>query len=450
MVILAAMDTTQLSMAVDSQFGDMRSLLEDLVRIPSVSAAGYPAAEVRRSAEHIADLLRQEGASDVRLLEHEGAHPAVYGEVKGPEGAPTVLLYAHHDVQPPGPVDEWETSPFEPFERDGRLYGRGSSDDKSGVVMHLATLRAFAGNPPATLKIFIEGEEEVGSAHLGDFLSAHADLLRADVIVIGDAGVWRVGTPGLTTSLRGLASCIVEVRTATHAVHSGQFGGVFPDAITSLARLLATLHDDEGSVAVAGLVSYDRPEPDLTEEEIREIMGTPPGLRQIGSGGLASRLWTKPAIAVLALDAPRVSEAINQLVPVASAKVSLRIPPGQDADAAVEALRMHLIDHAPWGVDVTVAGIERGSAFQLETSGAAAEAWWEAMRSVWGTEPVEMGAGGSIPFVADFSKLFPEATILLTGPGDPTSAIHAPNESQDLGELRNSILAQVLAINALG
>jgi acetylornithine deacetylase/succinyl-diaminopimelate desuccinylase-like protein len=444
------MDTTQLTAAVDRHFGDMRALLEDLVRIPSVSAAGFPAVEVRRSAEHIADLLRSEGATDVRLLEHEGAHPAVYGEVKGPDAAPTVLLYAHHDVQPPGPAEEWETSPFEPFERGGRLYGRGASDDKSGVVMHLATLRAFAGKPPATLKIFIEGEEEVGSAHLADFLAAHAELLRADVIVIGDAGVWRVGTPGLTTSLRGLASCIVEVRTATHAVHSGQFGGVFPDAITSLARLLATLHDDEGNVAVDGLVSYDRPEPDLTEEEIREIMGTPPGLHQIGSGGLASRLWTKPAIAVLALDAPRVSEAINQLVPVASAKVSLRIPPGQDADAAVEALRTHLIDHAPWGADVTVAGVERGSAFRLEPSGPAAEAWWEAMRSVWGTEPVEMGAGGSIPFVADFSNLFPEATILLTGAGDPTSAIHAPNESQHLGELRNSILAQVLAIHALG
>lgn len=444
------MDTTQLTAAVDDHFEEMRAVLEDLIRIPSVSAPGYPAAEVRRSAEHVADLLRAEGASGVRLLELEGAHPAIYGEVPGPEGAPTVLLYAHHDVQPPGPADEWETSPFEPFERDGRLFGRGSSDDKSGVVMHLGTLRAFGGTPPATLKIFIEGEEEIGSAHLSDFLAEHAELLRADVIVIADAGVWRVGTPGLTTSLRGLASCVVEVRTANHAVHSGQFGGVFPDAITSLARLLATLHDADGNVAVAGLAAFDREELDLTEAEIREIMGTPPGLQQIGTGGLASRMWTKPAISVLAFDAPRVAEAINQLVPVASAKVSLRIPPGQDAGAALEALRNHLLDHAPWGVDVTVAGLEKGSAFQLATSGPAAEAWKDAMQTVWGTEPVEMGAGGSIPFVADFSELFPEATILLTGSGDPTSAVHAPNESQDLGELRNSILTQVLAIAALG
>lgn len=444
------MNKTNLSTAVDSQFDDMRAILEDLVRIPSVSAGGYPAAEVRRSAEHIAELLRTEGASDVRLLELEGAHPAVYGEVAGPEGSPTVLLYAHHDVQPPGPAEEWETSPFEPFERDGRLFGRGASDDKSGVVMHLATLRAFAGSPPVTLKIFIEGEEEVGSAHLADFLAAHAELLRSDVIVIADAGLWRVGAPGLTTSLRGLAACVVEVRTARHAVHSGEFGGVFPEAISALARLLATLHDEQGNVAIAGLAESEAPDLDLTEEEIREIMGTPPGLEQIGTGSLTTRLWFKPAISVLALDAPRVSEAINQLVPVASAKVSLRIPPGQDAGAALDALRTHLIDHAPWGVDVTVTGTEKGAAFQLAASGPAAEAWKSAMQEVWGVEPVEMGQGGSIPFVADFSQLFPDAEILLTGAGDPTSAIHAPNESQDLRELRNSILAQVLAIDALG
>lgn len=445
-----SMDSEQLIAAVDSQFGEMRGILEDLVRIPSVSAPGFPAAEVRRSAEHIAALLRAEGASDVQLLELEGAHPAVFGEVPGPEGAPTVLLYAHHDVQPPGPTEEWETNPFEPFERDGRLFGRGTSDDKSGVIMHLASLRAFGGTPPVTLKIFVEGEEEIGSAHLSDFLAVHSERLRADVIVIADAGVWRVGTPGLTTSLRGLASCVVEVRTAANAVHSGQFGGVFPDAVTSLVRLLATLHDDEGNVAVESLASFEREDLDLTEDEIRQIMGTPPGLQQIGSGGIASRIWTKPALSILALDAPRVSEAINQLVPVASAKVSLRIPPGQDAGAALDALRTHLLSHAPWGVDVSVTGLEKGSAFQLATSGPAAGAWKEAMRTVWGTEPVEMGAGGSIPFVADFSQLFPDATILLTGAGDPTSAVHAPNESQDLGELRNSILAQVLAIASLG
>ena len=444
------MDPAQLSATVDSSFEEMRSVLEDLVRIPSVSAPGYPPGEVRRSAEHIADLLRAEGATSVRLLELEGAHPAVYGEVPGPEGAPTVLLYAHHDVQPPGPADEWETSPFDPFERNGRLFGRGASDDKSGVVMHLGTLRAFAGNPPVTLKIFVEGEEEIGSAHLSDFLETHAELLRADVIVIADAGNWRVGTPGLTTSLRGLASCVVEVRTARNAVHSGQFGGVFPDAITTLARLLATLHDDGGNVAVAGLSGYDREELDLTEDEIREIMGAPPGLQQIGSGGFASRMWTKPAISVLAIDAPPVSEAINQLVPVARAKVSMRIPPGQDAGQALDALRTHLLEHVPWGADVTITGLEKGSAFQLATSGPAADAWKQAMAEVWETEPVEMGAGGSIPFVADFSSLFPEATILLTGAGDPTSAVHAPNESQDLEDLRKSILAQVLAINALG
>lgn len=444
------MDSTRLTALVDEQFDDLRSILTDLVAIPSVSAGGYPPTEVRRSAERVAELLRAEGAKGVRLLEMDGAHPAVYGEVPGPEGSPTVLLYAHHDVQPPGPAEEWKTGPFEAVERDGRLYGRGTSDDKSGVVMHLGTLRAFGGAPPVTLKIFVEGEEEIGSAHLGAFLERHAELLRSDVIVIADAGIWRVGRPGLTTSLRGLVSCHVEVRTAATAVHSGAFGGVFPDAITTLARLIATLHDEDGNVAVEGLVFGDAPALDLTEEEIRGVMGAPPGIHSMGEGTPTSRIWAKPAISVLALDAPRISEAINQLVPVAAAKVSVRIPPGQDTDAAADALRDHLLSHAPWGADVTVTVLEKGDAFQLAAAGPAADAWTGAMRQVWGVEPVEMGSGGSIPFVADFSRLFPEATILMTGAADPTSAAHAPNESQHLGELRNSIVAQVLAIAALG
>ena len=253
----------------------------------------------------------------------------MFASVDGPENSPTVLLYAHHDVQPPGPAEAWETAPFEPFEQDGRLYGRGASDDKSGVIMHLGTLRAFDGTPPVNLKVFIEGEEEIGSAHLSDFLDAHGDLLAADVIVIADSENWRVGQPALTTSLRGLVSCFVEVRTAERAVHSGLYGGIFPDAVIALSRLLATLHTDDGEVAVQGLLAGDAPPLDLTEDEIRETMGTVPGLEQLGSGSLTARMWMRPAISVLALDAPRIDEAINQLVPVASAKISMRIPPGE-------------------------------------------------------------------------------------------------------------------------
>lgn len=414
-----------------------------------MSAPGYPPAEVRRSAEAVRDLLTDAGAA-ATLLELEGAHPAVYASVDGPAGSPTVLLYAHHDVQPPGPAGAWETDAFEPFERGGRLYGRGSSDDKSGVIMHLGTLRAFDGSPPVNVKIFVEGEEEIGSAHLSQFLDAHGDLLAADVIVIADASNWRVGQPALTTSLRGLVSCIVEVRTADRPVHSGMYGGVFPDAVTALARLLTTLHTDDGDVAVQGLLASDAPPLDLTEEEIRQVMGTVPGLEQLGSGGLTSRMWMRPSISVLAVDAPSLDQAINQLVPVASAKISVRIAPGEEPADAMNALRSHLLEHAPWGAQVTVTGVESGAALKLEVDGPAVDAFRSAMETVWSAQVVDQGLGGSIPFVADFSERFPDAAIILTGAGDPTSAVHAPNESQDLDDLEKSILAQCLALETLG
>ncbi|HKX74221.1 MAG TPA: dipeptidase [Acidimicrobiia bacterium] len=423
--------------------------LTDLVRIPSVSAPSYDPGPVRTSAEKVADLLREVGLEGVRLLELEGAHPAVFGEIAAPAGAPTVLLYAHHDVQPPGPVEEWETGPFDPFEKNGRLYGRGASDDKSGVVMHLGAISAFGGRPPVGVKVFVEGEEEVGSQHLADFLTQYSDLLAADVIVIADAGNWRVGQPALTTSLRGLTACVVEVRTLASAVHSGQFGGTFPDALTALCRLLATLHDERGNVAVPDLVSYETDPLDLTEEELRGQMKTVPGLQPIGEDGLTSRLWTKPAISVLAIDAPPIKDAINQLVPVARAKVSMRIAPGQDGAAAVEALRRHLLDHAPWGAQVTLTGEGYGDAFSLATSGPAYEAFSTAMREAWGVEPVEIGAGGSIPFVAAFSEQMPGAPVILTGAGDPTSAVHGPNESQDLDDLEKAALAEAIALRLL-
>lgn len=440
---------SDLATRVHELFPGLRDTLETIVRIPSVSAAGYPPEEVRRSAEYIRGLLAEAGADDARLLEYEGAHPAVYASIPGPEGTPTVLLYAHHDVQPPGPAEEWQTTPFEPFERDGRLFGRGVSDDKSGVIMHLGALRVFDGKPPIGIKIFIEGEEEIGSAHLGGFLDTYADELAADAIVIADSGNWRVGQPALTTSLRGLASCTVEVKTAEKAVHSGQFGGIFPDAIMSLARLLTTLHNDDGSVAIAGLDSSETDPLDLTEQEIRDLMGTVPGLEGIGTGSATSRTWTKPALSILAVDAPPLSEAINQLVPVARAKVSMRIPPGQSPADAMNALTKHLHDNAPWGVQVTVTGVESGEPFRLAASGPVVEAWRSAMETVWDHRVIEQGAGGSIPFVADFGSRYPDASILLTGAGDPTSAFHAPNESQHLGDLEKSILAQCLAIEAL-
>ena len=435
--------------AVNALRPELISTLADLVRIPSVSAPSYDAAPVRQSAEKVASLFAEAGVSGVRLLELDGAHPAVFGEIPGPDGTPTVLLYAHHDVQPPGPAELWETGPFDPFEKDGRLYGRGASDDKSGVIMHLGAIKAFRGQPPVGIKLFIEGEEEVGSSHLEDFLAKYSDLLTADVIVIADAGNWRVGQPALVTSLRGLTACIVEVQTLASAVHSGQFGGTFPDALTTLCRLLATLHDDKGNVAVPGLTQFEANPLDLTEEELRSQAKTVPGLQAIGEGGWTSRLWTKPAISVLAIDAPSISEAINQLVPVARAKVSMRIAPGQDGAAAVKALRQHLEANVPWGAQLTIENEGYGDAFSLVSEGPAFEAFKKALGEAFGVEPVEIGAGGSIPFVAAFSQQMAGAPVILTGAGDPTSAVHGPNESQDLNDLEKSVLAEAIALRLL-
>jgi len=435
--------------SIDSAFPRLRQILDDLVRIPSVSAAGHDPAEVRRSAEYTAARYREAGFPEVRLLEIADAHPAVLAEIPAPEGAPTVLLYAHHDVQPAGPDEEWSTPPFEPVERDGRLFGRGTSDDKANVVLHLGAIGAFDGRPPVGVKVLIEGEEEIGSRHLGDFLEAYTDQLSADVIVIADCENWRVGTPAFTISLRGLTDCIVEVRTLKTAVHSGMFGGTFPDALTVLARLLATLHDEDGNVAVPGLLSGDAPPLDLTEEELRDQAGVLPSVEQIGEGTLTARMWRKPAISVVAIDAPPISQAINQLVPVARAKVSMRIAPGEDPARALDALVAHLESHVPWGAELTVTRGAMGEAFDLDSTGPAYDAFREAFAAAWGTAPVDIGVGGSIPFVAAFSRLYPDAPIVLTGVADPLSRAHGPDESQDLDELRRGMLAEAIVLRLL-
>ena len=432
--------------AVNDTFDQIRSDLESLVRIPSVSAADFDPGEVRRSAEAVRRLLEDEGFHNVQLLELEGAHPAVFGEVPAPPGAPTIMLYAHHDVQPPGSSELWETDPFEPTERDGRLYGRGTADDKAGVAVHLGAIRAHDGKPPVGVKVFVEGEEEIGSEHLAGFLDTYQTLLAADAIVIADSENWRVGEPALTVSLRGLVDCVVEVRTLKSAVHSGGFGGVVPDALTSLSRLIATLHDDQGEVAVPGLVSGGETPIDMEEDELRSDSGTVAGLQLLGSGSITERLWRKPAISVLAIDAPPVAKAINALVPSARAKISMRLAPGQDPAAAMSALRAHLETNAPWGAQVTIEPGSAGEAFDLNTTGSAYDAYREAFAIAWDATPIDIGQGGSIPFVAAFSELFPDAAILLTGVADPTTAAHGPNESVNLDELRRATIAEAIAL----
>ena len=434
---------------IDEVFPSVRADLERLVRVPSISLDGPDTPALRAAADLVAELLTAAGAP-ARKLELPDAPAAVLGEAPGAEGAPTVLLYAHYDVQPPGNLEDWSSDPFEPVERDGRLYGRAASDDKSGIAAHLAVLRAFGGKPPVNVKVFVEGEEEIGSPNFARFLEAFREELRADTIVIADSEHWRVGQPALTTSLRGLVDCVVEVRTLEAAVHSGQFGGAVPDALTSLSRLLATLHDAEGRVAVEGLVGGEADPLDLTEAELREHAGVLDGVELVGEGSLTARMWRRPAIAVLAIDAPRIAEAVNAIVPVARAKVCLRLAPGDNPPRALAALTQHLERHAPWGARVRVTpGPGVAAPFQLDAAGPAYDAFRAAYREVWGLDSVEIGIGGSIPLVADLQVAYPEASILLTGVGEPTSRIHGPDESQDLEELRRNCVAEAIALRLL-
>ena len=440
---------TDLRTAVAAALSGVRADLERLVRIPSVSAAGFDPEPVALAASATAEVLEASGLGGVRLLETEGGHPAVFGALPAPAGAPTVLLYAHHDVQPPGRDEDWHSPPFEPTERAGRLYGRGTADDKAGIAVHAAALRAHEGRPPVGVKVLVEGEEEIGSPNLPAFLERYGEELRADVIVLADMVNWRVGQPALTTSLRGLVDAIVEVRTLEHAIHSGMYGGPFPDALSVLAKLLATLHDDNGNVAIPGLASAPAEELDLTERELREQAGAVEGLELIGWGSLTARMWTMPAVSVLAIDAPPVVQASNTLIPAARAKVSLRIPPGDTPEEAMRALVEHLSSNVPWGATVEVTPGAAAAPFAARTGGPAYAAARAAFGDAWGVAPVEVGAGGSIPFVAAFAEAYPQAEILLTGVEDPDTRAHGANESLHLGDFEAACLAEALLLDRL-
>jgi acetylornithine deacetylase/succinyl-diaminopimelate desuccinylase-like protein len=436
--------------AVSADMPRLTRILSELITHPTVSAHGYDQLPVRESAERIVEILEESGFQNSQLLEAGIGSPAVFAELPAPDGAPTVLLYAHYDVQPTGPIDDWDTKPFEPVEKNGRLHGRGSADDKSGIVLHLGAVTAHAGALPVGVKIFFEGEEEAGSDSLVPILDKYSDLLQPDVIVIGDGGMWSVEVPAFLTSLRGIVATTVELRTLAAPVHSGEYGGVYPDALIAMARLLASLHDDAGNVTVPGLVSEENETLDIPEEKVRTVTGVLDGVEQIGSGSIASRLWSRPHVSVLAVDAPPVSEAINQLVPVARAKVSMRIAPGQDTEAALTALEEHLRANVPWGAHIEFLHREMGDACSIDIDNRAVEAWEEGFREAYGTDPVFMGAGGSIPFISTFAERYPGTPILVIGCSDPTSAYHAPNESVDLGVIEKSVLAEAIAFRLLG
>jgi cysteinylglycine-S-conjugate dipeptidase len=439
-----------LTAAVQQILPSVRSDLERLVRIPSVSADPAAAPQVQASAAEVAALLGQAGLPEVEVLSADGGQPAVLGRRPAPPGAPTVLLYAHHDVQPTGDHAGWDSDPFEPVERNGRLYGRGIADDKAGVAVHLAALRAHGDDLPVGVVVLVEGEEEVGSPTLGQFLSEYRDRLQADVVVFADAANWTTDVPSLTTSLRGAAPVIVEVRVLEHAVHSGLYGGPVPDALTALCRMLATLHDEQGDVAVPGLARGTADPLDLTEAQLRTDAAMLDGVQLIGTGGLTERLWARPSATVIGIDAPSVAAASNTLIPSARAKVSMRVAPGQDVTSASAALAAHLEANAPWGVQVTVQRCATAAPYTAPAGGQAYQAARWAMEEAWGKPAVNVGAGGSIPFVTGYTELIPDAEILITGVEDPDTRAHGANESLHLGTFERACLAETLLLHRLG
>jgi acetylornithine deacetylase/succinyl-diaminopimelate desuccinylase-like protein len=433
--------------AVQAVMPSVRADLEALVRIPSVSADPARAEDVRRSADATADLFRAEGFDDVQILTAQGGAPAVVARRPAPEGAPTVLLYAHHDVQPTGDLALWDSEPFEPTERGDRLYGRGTADDKAGIAAHLAAIRAFGDDLPVGVTVLVEGEEEVGSPTLAAFLAEHQHLLEADVIVIADSGNWDIGEPALTTSLRGLVDCFVELRTLKHGVHSGMWGGAVPDAVTAMMRLLATLHDDNGDVAVEGLHAGPAADVDYPVDRARAEAGMVDGVEFIGTGSLVERLWTKPAIATIGFDATRTADASNTLIPSVKAKLSVRLAPGDSSRSAMAALKAHLEKHVPWGAQLTFTEGEFGEPTKIDATGPAYDAARAAFKEAWdGVEPVDMGVGGSIPFIAAFNKAFPDASVLVTGVEDPDTRAHGANEGLHLAEFERVCLAEALLL----
>jgi len=446
--------------ALEARFEQTLEELIGFARIPGVSAPGFDASEVARSADHTAALLRDVGLENVDVVAPGGAHPYVLGDwLHAGDGAPTALIYAHHDVQPPGRAERWESPAFEPTLRaDGRLYGRGVVDDKAGLLLHLAALRAWfetTQSLPINVKLVVEGEEEIGSPSLTAFLSEYRERLQSDVIVLSDTANLATGLPSLTTSLRGLVQIDVTVRALGHPVHSGMWGGPVLDAATALARILSRLVDDDGRIAVVGLAD-DAPRLDgeerarlaalpFDEAEFRSDAGVPAGVRlgALDGASVYERLWLQPALAVIALESVPLATASNQLVDSARARVSLRLAPGQDPERARDVLARALSESPPWGVHVELEVETPVPGWRTATAGPAFDAARRALTLGYARDAIEIGCGGTIPFVGPFSEVLDSAPCLLLGLEDPICNAHGENESLNLDDFRKGARASV-------
>lgn len=432
---------------VDDLMPSARRELERLVRLPSVAFDGYPAEPVEAAARAVVDLFARTGLPAARLVEVPRSPCAVCAHRPARDGAPTVLLYAHYDVQPAGDDGAWSSPPFQPEERDGRLYGRGAADDKSGIVIHACALQALDEGSPLGVKLLVEGSEEVGAGGIEELVQAEPDLVAANAVVIADGGNSALGVPTLTTSLRGMIKILVRVDTLAGPVHSGTYGGPAPDALLALVRMLATLHDEAGDVAVAGLRQVEHMGGHYEEHAFRADAGVHEGVELVGTGGVAERLHSRPAITVIGLDAPAVEGAANAVVPTARAAVSVRLAPGQRPAEARTALIHHLRATAPWGVRLTFQDAGGGEGFLARTDGPAYAAAEGALQIAFDRPATHFGQGASIPLVATLHRVVPEAEILLWGAEDPGARIHGVDESVDLEELRRCTLAEALLLD---
>ena len=442
------------SAAVKLLFPEALEILKDLVRIPGIAWEAFDANQLDKSAEAVKSLFEELGVFDKVEILRAGygdslvGAPAIVATRKAKNSRPTILLYAHHDVQPPGDDALWESTPFEPEIRNGRMYGRGAADDKAGIIAHFASIKLLSEIAGADfdlgLSIFIEGEEEAGSPSFATFLEDHKDQLEGDVIVVADSGNWSTTVPAITTTLRGLASIEFEVRTLDHAVHSGMYGGAVPDAMLALVKILGSMWDENGSVTISGLFSAENSKLDYSEAQLRGDSGLLPSTSPIGTGPILPRIWTKPALTLIGLDYPTVALSSNTLVPSVRAKLSLRIAPGDDPERSLEALKGHILANNTLGAEITFGAVELGKPFSLGESGWAKTLAEQSLSLAFGEKSVDIGIGGSIPFIADLERVFPKAQVLVTGVEDPDSRAHSPNESLHLKGFQSAILAQLL------
>ncbi|WP_300745354.1 dipeptidase [uncultured Bifidobacterium sp.] len=455
---MTALNEQTVRARVEADWTRIVDLLKEKIALKAVSAQGITGEHMKRSAEFVAGEMRKVGI-DAHVEQSTnpdgtpGAWEVIGSHIVDPK-APTVLLYAHHDVQPaPNPADWNIDDPFTATQVGDRLYGRGTCDDGGGIAIHSGALKALGDDLHVNIKVFFEGEEEMGSRSFIPFIEAHRDEFDSDVIIVADSGNWTPDIPSLTTSLRGNTTLDVSVKVLDHPVHSGQYGGPILDANTLAAMLIASMYNADGELNIPGLLSQEPIgglQRDLDPDKVRSDTSLVPGYRFAGTGSLASRLWTKPSATVIGFDAHPVDGSFNVIANETRFRLSVRTAPGQRPEEAQQAVADFLTAHAPFGAGVTVTPLDNGMGWAMDPDAEATEDALAAMREAFGVEPINKGEGGSIPFIPELQRIFPKAQVLVTGPEDPQSNAHSPNESVSLPGLKKNVVAEALLLAKLG